>query len=1587
MASWFTRAIDKITPWNRGGEVQRNQEAAAKKKKKEEEQASNNLISVTRPKQNVTFNNQQSQPQAQTAQNLFAGLRDNLKLPSQPNNNVQVQKNANATVGMTPKPGTVIKPDQPALGNVRVGVQKITRNGETGTMVNNHFVPDMPERQDNRFWQKVGRGFKTAGKTAVGTVANIPEVGLAVGRAATGIVQGATEIPHLVTAALATGTEKLNEIPHNRFTSALNTGAQALNTKVKTATNVVNTPINAVNRGLDSAAKAYERNVPMAAGGEKAYKATQIPINVLAALLTLGGSTAAEGAANTSKVARALQLFNKPLTSNADNIIARMGQTVSNKVTPVVKPLFTPFKSTKTGVTKLINGRNVPTVERGAVEAGQIGNVLTDAQLKELSTTKIPVRQGIDINAPVSEPVRIPVRNTTPQGPIIREIGGDAPNVTRMPTPDEIAAQRAAKGFDNQVNRPDMSIEGVAPATRTEPYKLVESNIKKSQDEVIDEYAKLLKDLGEGNGVNILPDGTRASNNFRNSVTKSKRMTKQAWRDEAERQIKSGEAPPELIAAYNDATNPEIQSLLAKGEQAPVPEGRPIQVKQVNGINVIDKTDVPQNLPETPGTVRATVQTSPMAVKSNTVANTPIASTVPSLPAEVQAVLANPKQYTKRQVAAARNQRKLAKQLAKTKADTQSVIDNSPQLAPKPEGNPGFVPTGEFRRGENGNISEVAHQSTEAAQAATDTANLSAADVLVRANQDIAQGGRVTPESVRNLQAMLDSGRFVQTSPEYRAIAKTLYGAGSDYGRGLSLFNPTLRRTASGDQLANRFISKLYGVAEDGNKFTDTHYTQVIQAENKFADARDAANQALDRYNATKDAGDFATWKKAQQIAGDAEKESLITEYRVANDVLKGNKSPEALKAIQQAEKDAGVYQMDWIDANMLSGTGTFVRNYVNTSLVRIENRLFGGRGYSSKGAKIGDKLGNRSVVTDVKARNELDQNILSKTIKQWSTTGNTLGEGNIRAVGSARSYKYYSDQLKAKGVTGDQLARDTEVMMHTDPDGMVQHYEQWALSENALSGMAHSKKIEQTLVDAIASKGGGKLSQTAAKALVRLTVGFPTVIGRSLVGGVKRAALGLPDLGVAGYKFAKGDTQAMKDALYAAKVHAGSGATLYALGYGLAEAGLISPSYPSDPAERARWKAEGIQPNSIKIMGQWFNIPGYFGALALPLVIPANIMNKTSPGDIMKGVISGIQDLSPTSGIVNFVNGMEGRGGDQWLKNEITSLTRAVTPVGALLNQLSKVFDSTKNDTTTKDAIGNLLDSIASGIPGVNNVVNKIPATDDNGNVLHNPNPAATVFGAQGSDQPQGQQDVQQAQNAANDTYKQLSDYGVLQDSALMSLVDNKIQAQIQRGQDLTPEQITSVQKAITKGVTASGEDTAYLENGQYDTNLAVLKVKKDLMDSDPTTKPSDLAKMDTAIKRGEIYKEGNISYDMISAYQGTGVDEWRKMGIPPEDKNYDADIYDPEMYQKLWEIDQKMSKAGVSYKTGSLDKPKYTVKKAAAGNGSGSRSIDTSFGTLKAGTGAPTVKQYDTIDIKSGNIPHISVVRPNIVHKISSN
>lgn len=1491
------------------------------------------------PTPRVVQNNQVTnvqQVKTQRPQNLFAGLNADLTLPSSaPTNSVQ--------------------PPQPA----------------------------QPPAPHPSFWHGLGQGIKIGAQTAAGVVSNIPEVGLAAGRAATGIVQGAANLPSMATHAATYVPRKIAG-----DNSSVNRALSTVNRGVDTATNaVVNRPFNYVNRGIDIAAKKYESAVPTAAGGASAYRATQIPLNVLAGLLTLGAGSAAE-TGNAGKLGQISRFFNKPITSNPDNLIARTGQSVTNRSAPVVQAVNSPFKAARTGITKLVNGRSVPS----AVDAGEIGNVLTDAQLNEL--TKPPTQ--VPVNGPNSPSVRIPVQTPATDNPfinpMIRELGGDATAPGTMPSQQEIANRR----FTSQpTGRSDQAIEGVTPRPATKPFSVDVAKAKGVQDKVVNEYAQFLKSMGEGNGTQLRPDGeggyTRTTNNVRFGENKGKRMTKQDWADQARKDLESGRAEPGHQQAFNDANNPEVQSML---DQQPATPGKPVVVKSVKGIPVTDQTVIPTE-PGKPGTVRATTQTSPSVAKSEAVASAPTVASPPALPKETQAVLDNPKGFSKRQVKAARNQLRLAKKLAQTKADTKAVVDNMPETSVKPEGNPGFVSTGEFRTGSRGNVTESASKQAEAAQGAHDTTNLSHKDVLDKVHEEVAQNGSASPESIRNLKAIRDSGRLARTSPEFKAINTEYNNAISHYGRGLSLTDRTARTSATGDQLTNRFVNKLL-VYSDHNKLTDAHIKSITDAENAFTDARDSANAAAEQFKATGSQSDFDAWKAAQQRAEDADRQAKITEFHVSKDVLKGNKNPDVSKVIQDAEKNAGVYSMDAIDANMLSGTGTMVRNFVNTLFPRIENKAFGKvsslavrklapiGGSSRRGAKIGAQIGKAQFKAERAARKEGGVGFIRRNV----TAGNTLGEKNIQSTAYAKGYDHYKQLLKKDGYAGKELNNRAEFMARSDPEGYVKEYEAQTLQANALSSLTHSRKYENDLADYVQKKlaGGGfgntgqQIGRGTAKAVTRVAVGFPTVIARSLIEGAKRATLGIPEAGASAVKFAKtGDKEAFASDLAKSIQHAGTGASLMILGHALAKAGMISGPYPTDKSERERWTAEGKQPDSINIGGQWFQIPGYLGGFALPLMLGS----ATAGGHIKDAVTlqnawQTVLDASPVDNIQSTLQILTGGASESKVKNAVTSLARAATPAGSFVAELAKLTDPTKNDTTTKDALHNILDSIAGGIPGLNNKVNTIPATDKFGNEIKNPNKIATVLGAQGSEQKQGAADVQQAQNTADQTYSQLKQAGVLDDKNLNQLIDPKVKAQIDRGEPLKPEQVTKIQKDVTKGVSAT-DDSAWRESGNYTTDKAALQTKLQLLQTDPTTKPSEISAYKTQIKRDDLLHGNNIAYDDYKLYKDTSTSDWRKMGDSTDDS------YDPATYQKLWALDQLFSKNGAGLVKDDVNAQKYSAKKPGTGH-SNPNKISTDFGKLSNISGAPSVQKYDTISPSQSNMPTIGKVIPNIVHKISA-
>jgi hypothetical protein len=1186
-----------------------------------------------------------------------------------------------------------------------------------------------------------------------------------------------------------------------------------------------------------------------------------------------------------------------------------------------VDPLEAAKAALMTGGTSMLipNGGKV-NVPRGTGVVDEAANVAP-------AVRKINVQQprDISVNNLTPEGVEIPVNRIQPQTQPIIDVVGDTPGVNRVqvPTPAErFAAQPLA--------RPDRAVEGILPGK-------VEDTTLYTKAEVDTERAGLDQALANG----------------------------------------------EINQTAHKAANKELDSLPLS--DAPT-ASRQIQVKEVRDIPVDDLSSMPDPIRK----VAVTDESAPNSVAVPTRQAT-------ALPDEIQTVLDNPKKFTKQQVASARNQRKLANQMAKTKEQTAEAIGRIDSVSPEAQTAEGFVPTGEFGKSQNGGAYQKTSRATEMQTAVQETANLSPGDVLRTARTNSAETGGFNRRDIRNIAALIETKRIERGTTEWQEARQILKEDGTIWGQTGALRNYTMRRNASADELISRFESKMYRLADDPTKIDSKLFDEVDAAETAFVESRDAATQAFNRFTEAPTSANTKAYHAAQDIADKADAQAKQVEFTVAQRALKGNKDIQQVRELEKMAQQADMYQMDAVDASMLSGTGTFVRNFTNASIGNLEEGLMGrissriagkltGQNVGGGGLIKGFKKGAVNVVDASKARaNAAGKNPLEH-LKNWATTGNQLGDTVIDGQTSRNVGDHYTQLLKDQGYKGSELKNRASVMARQDPDNISETYQAAARTAAGLgSGITRNNKVETTVKNIISDTiSGGKpnaVTENVAKLVTRMTLGFPTAIGRSVAEGAKRFTLGAPTFIKA---MRTSDPQARAILIKEGIKQAGSGGLVIpSLFYGLGSSGAITGAYPEDEAERERWKREGITENAIKIGDDYYQLPAYLGSWAVPGLFYASLGRNN--GDFAAAAADTakiVPALLPTDQMTNVTDVINGRSDlGKFMSQTGASAIRAATPAGALLNEIGKMLDPTQNETNDGSVWENLVSKVINGIPVANLTLDA--KTDSDGNPLANPDPLALALGAASTEQQAGIERSGELDQQTDDVLGSMAEYGAFADPNLKAIISDpktkKIYNDIINGKQVNPEDLKKVQTAMVKGVSEKGTDTAYLEREQYDTNLTALQIKRELMASDPTQKPSDLKAMDTAIKRGEIYRDNEIPYELIDAYQNTGVDEWRKMGNP------ESDDYDADRYNQLWAIDEMMAGAGVSYAKGKLDRQKYSAKKSGSGGGrGGSKNFSADFGTLKAGIGAPNVQQYETIDQRAGGVPVIQVQRPNIVHKI---
>lgn len=1182
----------------------------------------------------------------------------------------------------------------------------------------------------------------------------------------------------------------------------------------------------------------------------------------------------------------------------------------------------------KDGLTQAAEEARLANAEAGAVGRGR----------------KIEVQQPRDIPVGGEDVpgVDIPVANNSPvrEGTPIREVGGDTPGVNQVsiPTADEVAAARFA---EQPTARPDTSIEGINAPSRV--------------------------------------------------ITKADKNEAQMTLDDA---LQTGK----IDEAQHQQLTQDLTKIIAQDETPA--KGNPINVQEVKSIPVEDQTVVPTDA-GVPGSVRASNAVDPNAIRTKAAANAPVTPARATVTPETQAILDNPKRFSKTQVAAARNQLKLAKAYAKTQEGMAEQMSRIETASPAAQSGEGFVPTGEFAKGQNGNAYQKTNRQAEMQQAVNETANMSPADVIKTAQENASTNGAYNRRDIRNIAAMFETKRLERGTPEYEAARQILKEDGTNWGQTGALRNYTIRRTASADELTSRFESKIYRLAEDPSKIDSRLFDQIDQAESNYTASRDAALQAYNRFTEAPTKENTKAYHAAQDAADKADRDVKMTEYKVAQKALKGNKDVAQARELEKMAQTADMYQMDSVDASMLSGTGTFVRNLVNAAVGSTEEKLFGKIGarlasLTPKARKneisVGGGTGMRglregagNIVDASKARaGEAGMNPLEH-IKNWATTGNQLGDALIDTQTKNNVADHYTQMLKSQGYKGAELKNRASVMARQDPDNVTHTYQTAARVAAGLgSGITRNNKIETTvkniISDAISGGKPNRVSEGTAKLVTRMTLGFPTAIGRSLAEGGKRFTLGAPTFIKA---MRESDPQTRAILVKEGIKQAGTGGLVIPpLFYAMGASGAITGAYPDDPAERERWQREGITENSVNIDGNYYQLPSYLGAWAMPGLFYASL--GRNDGDFSKAAADTakiVPSLLPTDQMGNWQDMISGRTDPaKFFTQTAASATRAATPGGALLGELAKMFDPTQNDTNSGTAIENFVSKVKNGIPGA---ANTLPdKTDAAGNTLHNPDPLAIGLGASSTTQEAGVQRTGEMNDEANSALQDMADNGAFSDPNLKAIITDdkmkKLYSDIMAGKQVNPDDVKKIQEAMVKGVTAS-DDTAYLEKEQYDTNLTALNLKRQLMANDPTTKPSDLKKMDIQIARGKVFRDGEVPYGDIQMYESTNLSDWRAMGDPEDD------AYDLETYNKLWAIDEALSKVGGSYKEGHPDKQKFSVKEAGKGRKGGSAStLSSDFGKLSEMVGTPKVQQYDSIDQRSGAVPIINVQRPNIVHKV---
>lgn len=522
-------------------------------------------------------------------------------------------------------------------------------------------------------------------------------------------------------------------------------------------------------------------------------------------------------------------------------------------------------------------------------------------------------------------------------------------------------------------------------------------------------------------------------------------------------------------------------------------------------------------------------------------------------------------------------------------------------------------------------------------------------------------------------------------------------------------------------------------------------------------------------------------------------------------------------------------------------------------------------------------------------------------------------------------------------------------------------------LIKNALENAPIPNRLKQELNDAIMpylTGFAGSVSRMAKKGINAGALGIPQIrSGLKLVSSGEPGARAVGELMIA---------RSLIDTISAYGLAAG--------GTALALNGHWTGSYPSDPNERARWEAEGIQAEAFAfdVDGKTVYIqPGrILGPLALPMVIPTvtahALANGDSPQDAVGQIFSGslgqfIQNMGVEAGgrtirdMYNLAAGNEDErknAGEDLLRTLGIAISNAATPAAGLQNNAANALDPYKRDVSggildvmknrnpfTRDELEVKKDNLGNPIENTTQMSLGSSAVTVGAGQTRNSAIAVDEYGAPTLEGEIGRLadakfEVMPARDVKNANSQ--DDAKILMDTDFYRNADDETKAGYMKDvllgtkmKDISKD-LNSEERSSLMMYKLQNEDQRkkWLEDNNnaatyYAAEYNNLDARGLLTEDDQNLENKEGAKH--KMVRAQVDQDLGVDAALKQLYDDVSETEWRAMTNPEHED------YDPDTAGRLLAYDDARTAAGVSGKSSTSKKNKYVLKTGKYGSGRG--------------------------------------------------